>query len=183
MEKVFATIDAQGFVNDGKFIIRELAFDSADWCMCTEVDNNLIFHELSYQDQESIRFNTKYVHALRLRPKTYTFIKQDDVAPLLRQVYHRLHTVEKPYFGVKNHQFAGILKELNIPHIELIDVPSWRLLDDYYNARNLCEFHERETEGICAMRKVANMWKWIEETIRVNEFMHWINEKELKFKD
>ena len=182
MEKIFATIDAQGFVNNGKFIIRELAFDSADWCMCTEVDNDLIFHELSYQDQESIRFNTKYVHALRLRPKTYTFIKQEDVASMLRQVYHRLHTEEKPYFGVKNNQFAEILKELNIPHIQLDDVPSWRMLDDYYKTKHLCEFHERETEGICAMRKVTNMWKWIQETIRVDEFMNWIND-DLKFID
>ena len=164
MKKISAVVDAQGFYKNGNFLIRELAFISDKWCVCFEVDTELDVKSLSASDIVTNNWCSTY-HGLSLRPEI-KLISQDDAIAVIRQLSYSLGN-EKP-IGVKNNQLKEILDRMLIHCVE-IDCPSAFKMDIYY-PQDTCKFHENHKS--CALRKVKNIWRFLNEQNHVEKLIN-----------
>ncbi len=181
MDKIFAIVDAQGFIVKKKFYAREVAIINDNFSYCQEYDPNLHLDYISKDDVRRIKFCTYKLHGLTLRPmekSSLTFMpKSDDIIGILRHYHKLLSHPNRPYFGVKNELLRRILEDGDIPYLDLnreeFNFPSINYLEKFYNNYWTCGYHRKFPVNInpnkkepiisyrCAFRKCANIWRHI----------------------
>jgi hypothetical protein len=162
MEEVCVIVDAQGFVSNGKFIVREIAFKNDEFELCKAVETNLDLKDMSIMERCTNEHATRFVHGLSLRPSGNEKISQDEVVPLIRQVYFHYKTDRKAYIGIKNNQLRDILRSSRLKYYEFHE-PSIASLKIFYG-HDLCPQHAGG-DFTCAQTKCKHLYKWVEEFI------------------
>jgi len=163
-EKLCCIIDAQGFVKNGVFFPREIAFCSDIKNVSFLVDTKLKYYKMSEKDRKTNKFIERKFLGI---PLTQEFSAKCiiDYKPEIYRLYLTLKTSDKKLVGIKNYQLSSILSVLNIPFINLEDFGCSRLdiLEKIYR-ENCCGFHNKKNkrgQWKCAVRKANILWKWV----------------------
>ena len=167
MDKICAIIDAQGFIINGKFHIRELAFNEFDSpnVLNWEFDIPYNFEELNTKDKITNDYIMRNITGLPFQPQRDSkYMTFDKLRPFIGYLYQKTQTTQRKFFGIKSQQIAEVLFDLDIPFILLGDIPSVKRLQKYYKTTAFCTNHTENYEGKCAEQKVEHIRRWISDT-------------------
>lgn len=167
-ERICAVVDAQGFTLDNRFHFRELAIRNQDFRCCVEFNPEIFLHRLSRDKRRHLIYQINNIHGLPINPHDTGCFRSSQALTVLQSWHAISASPEKPYFGVKNPQLAGVLEQGNIPYICLnkpeLNVPSLKVLDGVVKgAKFFCALHTRihyNNDLRCALRKVNLIWEW-----------------------
>src|SRR6266487_5655130 len=111
MQRICAIIDAQGFIQNKRFIVREFAIKTDEIELCLHVNNRMSLKRLSNSDLKTNLYAQQHLHGLSFLPEKG--VSWGCIKELLQYYFNG-----KPY-GVKNNQLGNLLREINIPFISL----------------------------------------------------------------
>jgi hypothetical protein len=164
MNKIVATIDAQGFTCNKIFYPREISFISNKIDIRVEFDTNLSYEHMNPQDHKTNSYLENYVLGMSLKPLTKTNI---NCYNFIVEIYEQIISDDKNLLGLKNQQLESILNLLNIPFIDLSKegCPPINLLNNQFGPIKFCSFHNKNIKnyksGRCAHFKAQILWKWL----------------------
>ena len=175
--KVCAVIDAQGFIVNKKFYMREIAVVSHTFkqsCLC---DTGLSYAMMYPKDRKVNSYISNNLLGLSLgfskgQDKTFS---TDDGEQIVVMLYEKLKTKRQNYVAVKNQHLIPILEKWGVPFVDLedFDCPKPSLLKLVYD-KPTCHFHEREIPDkgklICAEQKVDCLWHWLNDYIKSKDY-------------
>lgn len=176
LESIFAFIDIQGFIVEGKFIPREVSFTSDEVKFVAQIDADLSYFNMS-SDDRIINYGIENYLNLPLRPYVInrTVIKLEDLEEKLRNLYYAFCGPKTTSVGVKNIHTARILKKMDLPFVDLdsgLDMPSIKTMGTIMkDFKYTCKAHPT-ARGHCAGKKGALVWTWIQRKIKGLEMVH-----------
>ena len=179
--QVCAVIDSQGFFIHKKFYPRELSIVNNEYKLCFEIVPNIsLDNRINYLGH----FNkqTQELHGIPInrviRSECKSVISILKFRQFIEEIYLRLRTDEKPLFAVKNQQMAVLLKEFEIPFLNLEKesvggeiCPTLSAFDSF-GVSIYCPLHAKvmpkknNQKHRCALRKSKAIWDWL--TRKVN---------------
>jgi hypothetical protein len=158
MNKVFAILDAQGFIKDGEFRPREFSIRN-DWLnIHSEVDSNL--GRQTAGDMKTNIWTSMNKTGLPMYIDGEKRISIDQMKNLIYSIGGMLATHEKPYFGIKNDHLARLLDEMGLLYQKL-ELPPLSMMDKMYNNKTCCNLHL--VNGTCASRKTKHILKYLKQ--------------------
>lgn len=178
MERVCAVIDIQGFELESGFVPREVAICSDSlFTLCQELNPKIYFRNLSDKDQKTVIYCSKFIHGLKIlpfHPVEHAYLPlSSDIGPLLKLYYDIVKTPERTLFAFKNRRVGEILKDMEIPGLDLDDLslnfPSIERLEEVYKSSFTCGYHRRRIPDIkyrCAYRKCQHLWTFMKSRLQ-----------------
>ena len=185
MDKICAIVDLQGFQFKDRFVAREVAIVSDTISQCQELNPQMNWRELPEDDRAVVLYTTRFkngLHFCPFNPNEHCFLyKSDEIGTILNIWYSMVSTLEKPFFGYKNQQMGIILKELELPSVNLDDPiyiwPKYDEIQKNYGDSYVCAYHKKPAPGIkltCAYRKASHLFRYLKEMNQNNiESMKW----------
>jgi hypothetical protein len=191
-KKVCAVIDMQGYIFNNVFYPRELAVcnDSVD--ISIEIESAFERKAITTSSlQWSYNFQKNNIHGLPLdsiRSRLGLKVQRsENIGHLVKKLYQRVRTTDKPLLACKNQQVAELLTKLEIPHMNLEYVtiegeicPTLKELDSKIGKGLVwfCPLHTclplgekaRKTFN-CSLRKSRYIWVWLCGKLVINEVL------------
>ena len=167
MDKLCAIIDAQGFIIDGKFYVRELSFNeyNSPNVLTWEFELPYCFDELSPKDKITNHYIESNITGLPYQlPIGSKHMSYDKLKPFIGYLYEKSKSPSRKFFGIKNQQITDLLVELNISFISLENIPSVKQLQKFYKTTVFCPNHTENHFGTCSAQKVDHIRRWIDDT-------------------
>ena len=174
MDKLCAIIDAQGFIVNGKFYIRELAFTkmNSSTVHCWNVEIPINFEKLINKDKITNDYIRRNISGLpfNISSDVSNYIKYEKLNAFIGYLYNKSCSLDCKYFGIKNPQLAEMFIGLDIPFISLDDdIPTVRKLHKFYRMTVFCPKHTENIRGTCSAQKVDHIKKWITDTLQFDK--------------
>ena len=164
MENICALFDAQGFIINEEFYIRELAVtslkDNSIQSWDAEIPQD--FDSLSTKDKITNEYIRRNITGLSFNTSDADFIPFRKIRVFLVLMWNKYKTPTKQMIGVKNLGLAKILDELNIPYLEL-KAPSIANLKNYYRSTYFCMRHKECPDALCSIQKLMLLRMWIKD--------------------
>ena len=164
VDRIGAFMDAQGFMVDHLFCVREISIESAFFSSHIEIKS-----EFTPISDCRLNYQTRYVHGLTLHSDTAEVSCRD-----LDTVIYTWYDILKNKLGsdvvvaVKNHQLSKILTSLKVPHIDLNDHPVysfpklWELDEEFPVDIPFCSLHIHVLPELrCSRRKAFQYFNYI----------------------
>lgn len=169
LQKVCAVIDAQGYSLGGVFYPRMFAINNGKKLIPHEFRPVWSGEEIS-PFSKTINYQFNYVHGYAKRCSDHA-IPSEHFVSVIQVLYEQVKDYQHPYLAVANDHLKRIMERTSIPFIDLtkgtVCPPAHKKLDVKYQTDYwLCQAHtpnHRNDKLTCALRKVDNLWRWIEE--------------------
>ena len=160
MNSICAIIDAQGFVVDDEFHVRELAIApiKPEVIQSWDVDMPFEYHELSVDDCITAMHISRFHTGLPFKPLSLS-IPSEKLDVFLYILYEKCKKDDMLFFGIKNNQFGVYLDKIGIPYVK-IKSPCIHKLKSLYSLENQCKRHFFKENGVCAEQKVDLLRQW-----------------------
>lgn len=185
LSSVCAVVDAQGFIQDGKFVAREVSFSTHERHYNFEVKTGLEYKKMNKEDKNTNKALLKLLGLdLDICPsRTRATLHANQIGKNLKDLYFVFCTKECPNLAVKNHFVKKILKQESIPYIDLDELqyecPALHKLEKLYPSTKDCSKHGISHHDLdfgqgpfrCSYRKTKILMTWIEARIRAHELM------------
>ena len=176
MDQICGIVDVQGFQFKDRFVPREVAIISDSISQCQELNPQMNWRELSEDDQAVVLYSTQSKHGLHycpFNPQEHCFLySSKEIGKILSIWYSMVSTLDKPFLGYKNQQIGKILKQLEIPSVNLdspeYNWPNYDEIQKQYGDTYLCAYHKKprmpNNRLICAYRKANHLYRYLKET-------------------
>ena len=160
-------MDAQGYVIDGEFLIKEVAVVSHKFTTNVLCDAYYDKEKVMPKDKSTIDWTYRYI-GLPLDSKDDYHVAYDSKATrkyrgmdVVKRLYEWVETDERPYVAIKNTQLIPTLIALDIPFINLPEKYSPPLGHVYHLLANTtCTYHKKEMTK-CAIAKATALWNML----------------------
>lgn len=166
-ENLAFVLDAQGFFIEGKFVPRELAAKGSYFEKFYEFDIEKDYSSLNEKDKRTVNFCTTHVHGINFELRERS---ESSAIPIglfekvINYLYHKYKDDKKIYVGLRNSQLEVVLKQLEIPYIDLssIEIIPWEIV-----SKEACSLHKSVCCNLsanrCALAKVRNLTHCIQQ--------------------
>lgn len=161
MEYVCAFFDVQGFYFNDKFYPREAALLGTKSLVHLSINNELTMQKLNHHDQRICNYLSNMHHGLNLSATKQDGSSIAELKETIKIFYHFAHNEEKFLVACKSCEAERMLRELDIPRINLLEYGgTCREIDD--GNRSPCHLHTicRKAKVNCSLNLVVMMKKW-----------------------
>lgn len=182
IDKIYASIDMQGYYIDKKFFPREVSICNDEVDICLEIDCGYRVENFkTIKTENEYNFQKHLIHGIPLESiKKNIGLKVhnlEQIEILLKNIYKKAISNDKYLFACKNQQVALMLERLDIPYLNLektaLNNEACPKLTDFDKTIGkgqvwFCPLHtclpnqESSRKKLrCSLRKSRYIWMWI----------------------
>ena len=163
-DKICAFVDAQCFVKDGEYYIKELSALSDKEIYSFVLNPNIDYSTMNVKDRKTNRYISNNILGMPLRGSMSHKHSDDSLQELLK-MYSKFKTNDKIYFAINSAQLKSLLDLVDIPYIDLSNYhcPGYAKLEKFYK-HCVCHFHQRHVPDRrklrCSLKKCNLLRRW-----------------------